>query len=570
MNKLFNYLKSMNLKSKILFGIWVYVMIFMTLACCLTINIRSAIYDVMILLLLYVIFTIIFLVPAIKKNNREKKENQILDNNVKQGNEYMKKTNVTCQDNVYNAETNSGIAIELKRKIANVNRANPYIDITPYELKVGFPIVKYNGFFSQANEIIVYVAPAYTFKDKEQVVGYTGKSSGVSVRVAKGLTYRTGGSGGHAIRGNVRKYNAGDLIITNKRVIFIGKDDSFEFAVNKISAVKPLTQESFVIQSGRSFKNILVDSSLTIYASGFINYVVTGYNTNLDIVAEYKQANDEMTDEQRNLCNQIKQEVLAMAYHEPKPERKKWGCFTKFMFGVMCFFLAILIGVITYGIVSVVEMNLPNQRLDSQGNLVEIQQYADMELICKEGHPLIYDTFADAKDFYADVAKDKVKVISGADHAAIERKQKSLTSDETLLYIIQDSTHEDYIGRIQINLFSSELAVDMSTEKAVELLCDYIPSWFGKYYKQDSCYRYTQGNVDVYTYSCHLNDAGIEYHNNGHFELSGYYHLKFMHYTDTNQWKLETGYAAYGNKDKGWIEKYAEPWNINMSAYFKD
>ena len=456
--------------------------------------------------------------------------------------------------------------LQAKQKIQLHNRNNPYVDVTPYELQVGVPVVNYTGFFPQADEVIVYVAPAYTFKDKEHVLGYTGKSSGVSVRVAKGLTYRTGGSGGRAIRGNVRKYNAGDLIITNKRVIFIGKDDSFEFAVNKISAVKPLTQESFVIQSGRSFKNILVDSSLTIYASGFINYVVTGYNTNLDIITEYKQANDEMTDEQRNLCNQIKQEVLAMPYHEPKPQKKKWGCFTKFMFGVMCFFLAILIGIIIYGI----SLSSPNHRLDSQGNRVEIKQYSDAELICKEGHPLIYGNFDGAKDFYADVDKDKVKVLSISEHASIERKQKTVTSDETLLYVIQHPTHKDFAGAIQINLFSSELTSDMNIEKAVELLTDYLPDGFGKYYKQDSCYKYTQGTIDVYTFSCRLNNEGIEYHNNGHFEFSNYYYLKFIHYTDTNQWKLETGYAAYGDKDKGWIDKYAEPWNINMSAYFKD
>lgn len=174
----------------------------------------------------------------------------------------MKREDICLMDNVFQA----------KQKIQEHNRINPYVDITPYELKVGFPVVKYNGFFPQADEIIIYAVPCATFKDKEQVVGYTGKSAGASVRVAKGLTVRTGSSGGQPIRDMVRKHSVGDLIITNKRVVFIGKDDNFDFSVNKISAIKPLSKETFLIQSGRSSKNIYVDSGAVIYTAGFVNY----------------------------------------------------------------------------------------------------------------------------------------------------------------------------------------------------------------------------------------------------------------------------------------------------------
>ena len=127
---------------------------------------------------------------------------------------------------------------QIKKNIFLHNQANPYVDATPYELDIGFPIVKYTGFYPKAGEIVLYVVPAATFKDKEQLVGYTGKSAGASVRVAKGLTMRTGSYGSQPIRDTMRKHNFGDLIITNKRIVFIGKDDNFEFAINKVSAVK--------------------------------------------------------------------------------------------------------------------------------------------------------------------------------------------------------------------------------------------------------------------------------------------------------------------------------------------
>ena len=73
------------------------------------------------------------------------------------------------------------ISKESLQKIAAANQANPYADITPYETGVGMPIVHYSGFFAQPGECIIYAAPAQTFKDKNQVVGYTGKSAGASL-----------------------------------------------------------------------------------------------------------------------------------------------------------------------------------------------------------------------------------------------------------------------------------------------------------------------------------------------------------------------------------------------------
>lgn len=454
--------------------------------------------------------------------------------------------------------------LQAKQKIQLHNHKNPYVDITPYELQIGVPVVNYTGFFPQAKEIIVYVAPAYTFKDKEQVVGYTGKSSGVSVRVAKGLTYRTGGSGGHAIRDNVRKYNAGDLIITNKRVVFIGKDDSFEFAVNKISAVKPLTQESFVIQSGKSFKNILVDSSLTIYASGFINYVVTGYNTNLDIVAEYKQANDEMTDEQRNLCSQIKQEVLATTYHEPKPQKKKWGYFTKFMFGVMCFFLAILVGVISFAIY----IGISGNNIDSNGNIVATQSYSDKEILYMENHPKAFENFEETNDFYSTISSKKARIYNTYKNGSSSTKE-----EKYLLYIDNGASRNDNVADIRINLGLSEEFEDITLDEVIKLAVSYLPmDIMNEYYNVNRVFMYGNEEKMSYHYSWRLNDKGIDYHNNGHYELYKDYGFVIVHDITNNTYTIKIDLWArdttMSGHDDEWIKKNTDVWNINLKDYY--
>lgn len=192
-------------------------------------------------------------------------------------------------------EGNINIAKETLQKVAVANRVNPYVDITPYEVGVGMPIINYVGFFPQKGECIIYAAPAQTFKDKEQVVSYTGKSVGASFRVAKGVTVRTGSSGGRPIRGSVRNHNVGDLIITNKRVVFIGKDDSFDFSIEKISAVKILDGQSFVLQSGRTAKNVSVNPAIVAYVVGFITYAQKEFASGSDV---YKNHQKVLTPEQ--------------------------------------------------------------------------------------------------------------------------------------------------------------------------------------------------------------------------------------------------------------------------------
>ncbi len=123
------------------------------------------------------------------------------------------------------------------------------------------------------------------------------------------------------------------------------------------------------------------------------------------------------------------------------------------------------------------------------------------------------------------------------------------------------------MGTLHINLLSPELYADMSVEKAVELLVDYLPVDFLKYYERDSSYQHGNDDITFYTYSCRLNEEGVNHHNNGNGHLSYYYYFRITHYKKTSQWFITTGYSAYGDKGLGWIEKYATPWEIDMSDY---
>lgn len=64
---------------------------------------------------------------------------------------------------------------------------------------------------------------------EEKTVGYSAGTQGVSFKVAKGLTLRSSGTRAKAVKGVVAVAN-GELVITDKRVIFAGDRKSFAIA----------------------------------------------------------------------------------------------------------------------------------------------------------------------------------------------------------------------------------------------------------------------------------------------------------------------------------------------------
>lgn len=110
-----------------------------------------------------------------------------------------------------------------------------------------------------AGEICCYMDKAYTFKDKTVTTGYTGKTSGVSIRIMKGLSYRTGESGGRAIRQTQRTTYNGILYITTKRVIFTSQANSFDKPFDKITSIQEV-KDGLIIQIGAQTYSIITDT----------------------------------------------------------------------------------------------------------------------------------------------------------------------------------------------------------------------------------------------------------------------------------------------------------------------
>lgn len=438
---------------------------------------------------------------------------------------------------------------ETKLKISNANRANPYADITPYELGLGFPIISYIGFHPQADEVLIYAAPAYTFKDKEQVVGYTGKSAGASVRIAKGLTVRTGGSAGRPIRSDVRKFNVGDLLITNKRVLFVGKDDSFEFVAEKISTVKLLDGCSFVIQSGKSAKNIGLDPAILAYAYGLINYVLHEAGKGTDIYSLVVEARSKLTREQAELCERVRIESTTLLTQKEK-RKKKSG--RKVFFVVLFLFFVACVG-------AAVSMS-------GIGASEHTSDLSAVQLLTLDGHPVAFAPFEEAKEFYG--GNENVRIYDTMKNGGAYTK-----SDEYLIYMDNGASRSGFVDEIVLNLNLSEEFTGMTLDEAVKIAVDYLPmDILSEYYDAYRVFIYGNDSVKTYHYSWRLNAIGTAYHNDGHPELEHDYGFVIRHDMVSDTYSITINLFAddvnmAGNHDDEWIEKNTAPWDIDLSSY---
>jgi hypothetical protein len=97
------------------------------------------------------------------------------------------------------------------------------------------PFMSVSNVVLQKNETIYWSEPSSLLE--ERVVGrrYEGGSQGLSIRITSGVTYRVGAHRGRIISDTaIVPVSSGELIITNKRIIFRGDAKSFNLRLDKL------------------------------------------------------------------------------------------------------------------------------------------------------------------------------------------------------------------------------------------------------------------------------------------------------------------------------------------------
>ncbi|HET91215.1 MAG TPA: hypothetical protein ENN99_10835 [Chloroflexi bacterium] len=94
----------------------------------------------------------------------------------------------------------------------------------------------------QKSEKVVWVFQSVNYYEEKTRTRYVGGSQGVSVRIAKGLYYRTGAFKGERVQTSETVHaDTGLLGVTNKHIYFAGPSKRFRIAYNKIVTFEPFS-----------------------------------------------------------------------------------------------------------------------------------------------------------------------------------------------------------------------------------------------------------------------------------------------------------------------------------------
>jgi hypothetical protein len=99
------------------------------------------------------------------------------------------------------------------------------------------PRVENSPVILNAGEQAVYACRADRIETKNHRIGTTGGGAGVSVKVAKGIRFRTGGTGSKSVYGDVEMIHSGEFVVTTHRIVFVANSRAFEEQISAISAV---------------------------------------------------------------------------------------------------------------------------------------------------------------------------------------------------------------------------------------------------------------------------------------------------------------------------------------------
>ena len=133
---------------------------------------------------------------------------------------------------------------------------------------VGAPILL------QKNEICHLYCSVQRYETKTVTTGHVGGYSGVSFKVAKGVSFHTGGVKSRPIKEEVGVKQPGQLYVTNKRILFVSDKKNFTITYSKLIGVKPYSN-GFSFQTDKTSYGILTNDMM--YVGAILNGSVTNY-----------------------------------------------------------------------------------------------------------------------------------------------------------------------------------------------------------------------------------------------------------------------------------------------------
>jgi hypothetical protein len=107
----------------------------------------------------------------------------------------------------------------------------------------------------QSGEELLWVQSNMRLSEPKTTRSYVGGSSGVSIRVARGVYYRVGQFKGHAVdHTEVRQVAIGTLALTNEQLYFLSQPKTFKVPYRKLVAISAFEDGVLVQRDGAPAK----------------------------------------------------------------------------------------------------------------------------------------------------------------------------------------------------------------------------------------------------------------------------------------------------------------------------
>ena len=166
-----------------------------------------------------------------------------------------------------------GSKASARKKSEQENRNETYMsDQDLQQIQAGgLPVLSSVPVILEEGEQAHFFAPARRYITKKKAVGRTGSGGGISVRVAKGVSVRSGGGASQTVYDDVTDAFDGLAVLTNRRIVFLAKQNGFDCKLSTISAILP-EGDGLMIQAGA--KNYRLTVAQQGYFSKALDMVV--------------------------------------------------------------------------------------------------------------------------------------------------------------------------------------------------------------------------------------------------------------------------------------------------------
>ncbi len=129
----------------------------------------------------------------------------------------------------YNQIPNEIQTIEYHRQLRHIQQGH-------------LPILSVPGLILKSGEVAHFVIEVALLEERVVNRGYQGGSSGVTVRVAKGVSFRVGQQKGRMVsETGIVEVDRGSFIVTNQRLMYVGGKKSFNYPFNQLMGYKVFT-----------------------------------------------------------------------------------------------------------------------------------------------------------------------------------------------------------------------------------------------------------------------------------------------------------------------------------------